>query len=323
MARNEPPASSTDHAGSPLDATRLGRRDLLQLGGLTVAAGALLAACGDEGELGRVGLAAPTTALPDPVVDDVVYLRTASSMEHSIAGVYDRILDDVLLAPDNIEAAQRFRADHEAHADTFQQLTRLIDGEEWDAPNPRIEATVVTPAFAAIEGAPPATPEGTATPKSDDPLRDVLNLIHALETISAQTYQMMMTQLSGPSLRAQVIEIATHAARRSAALAIAITGRPEGYLDPSDLPGSVAPPSTAATTTTVQDIAGRATTTTEPEAPPTPIPAVYAITTQFGGLAALALVIGAPNEAGTRTTITLDTPSLNTFVYEYMEPPTG
>jgi hypothetical protein len=32
------------------------------------------------------------------------------------------------------------------------------------------------------------------------------------------------------------------------------------------------------------------------------------------------VVVGAPNELGTRVTVNLETPSLNSLVYEYMTP---
>ena len=63
-----------------------GRRDVLRIGGFTVATAAVISACGEHvrGEVGRVG-AVPTTAkLPDAVVTNVALLRTASSLEHSI-----------------------------------------------------------------------------------------------------------------------------------------------------------------------------------------------------------------------------------------------
>lgn len=321
MSRNDSP---TDAPAQAL----LGRRNLLQLGGFTVAAGAILAACGgEEAGLGRVGLATPTTKLADAVVNDVVYLRTASSMEHSIAGVYDTILGDPSLVDDaNLAALQRFRSDHGDHAATYERLTSRIGGTPWKVPNPRIENTVVTPVFTAIKGAKATTPEGLDTPPSDDPKRDALNFLHALETIAGQSYQALVPLLSDPSQRAEAIAIGARSARRSAVLAIASTGRPHGYISPGQLPAEVAPTTTAAAvapSTIGQDIAGASTTTSAPAVPVTPIPPLYAITTQFGGLAALPLVVGAPNDAGTRTTIILDTPSLNTFVYEYMEPTAG
>jgi len=50
----------------------------------------------------------------------------------------------------------------------------------------------------------------------------------------------------------------------------------------------------------------------------TEIPSVTAIPSQFGGLGAIQLVVGAGDENGTRLKLNLETPSLNSFVYEYM-----
>jgi hypothetical protein len=44
----------------------------------------------------------------------------------------------------------------------------------------------------------------------------------------------------------------------------------------------------------------------------------YAIPSQFGALAAIQLVVGARNEAGTRATFTVETPSDNSLIYEDM-----
>ena len=52
----------------------------------------------------------------------------------------------------------------------------------------------------------------------------------------------------------------------------------------------------------------------------TEIPTVTAIPSQFGGLAAIQIVVGAGDENGTRLKLNLETPSLNSFVYEYMKP---
>ena len=49
-----------------------------------------------------------------------------------------------------------------------------------------------------------------------------------------------------------------------------------------------------------------------------PIPKVYAIPSQFGQLGQVQLVVGKPNENGTRLTTNFETPSLNTYVYSYM-----
>ncbi len=73
-----------------LDA-RVGRRQALRIGGLSVSLAALVAACGTDrsGDTapGRVGNPHPILPPPDYAVNDVVLLRTASPVEPtSLAG---------------------------------------------------------------------------------------------------------------------------------------------------------------------------------------------------------------------------------------------
>ena len=71
-----------------------GRRDILRIGGFTVATAAVISACGEHvrGQIGRVGAVATTSTLPDPVVTNVTLLRTASSLEHSVINVYSQVI---------------------------------------------------------------------------------------------------------------------------------------------------------------------------------------------------------------------------------------
>jgi hypothetical protein len=103
-------------------------------------------------------------------------------------------------------------------------------------------------------------------------------------------------------------------------MALLITGTPAGYVSPQGIEDAVGGTTTTAAPSTTQDIAAPTTVGDESPAPPaTPIPAVYAINGQFGSLAATQIVVGSPNpETGNRVTLNLETPSLNTFVYEYM-----
>ena len=119
----------------------------------------------------------------------------------------------------------------------------------------------------------------------------MLNFAHGLESMAGATYQELMSLLSAPSLRNEAITIGTHEVRHAALLALVITGRPDGYV----------PPAVAS-------------------AEASKFPPVYAVPSAFGLLAAQQLVLGAPNESDVRTTFNLDTPSLNTFVYDYMTP---
>ena len=311
----------------------LGRRRFLAIGGASVATAALLAACGDDGGgdagVARVGVAPSTTALPEAVVNDVVLLRTASSLERSVMAVYDHVLADAaLLDPEYRDLVTRFREDHAAHAEQFEGLTTDAGGEPWTCSNTRFDEVVVTPVMRAISGA-EATDTLPAREPSDDPKRDVLNFAWGLESMVAATYQSFVPILSTPSLRVESITAGTHEARHAALMAMAITGIPEGYIDPSDLTAAAeAAPSTSAAPTSTQDIAepaqpdlevGTEDTVAE-ESVGTAIPTVYAIPSQFGQLGAITVVVGAPDENGTRLTVRMETPSLNTLVYEYQTP---
>jgi hypothetical protein len=285
---NNPAPTQTDHLPGPV----VGRRRLLQIGGLGVTAAAL-AACGkpDDAGLARVGNAPTTTALPEPVVNDAVLMRTASSVERSIASVYDRVIGNPdLLDPAHDDLATRLRDDHLADAATFERLTADLGADPWTCTNPRIDDFVIGPVFETIDGA-PATEDSEAIPPTDDAKRDVLNFLHALESMAGASNQAFVQLLSQASLRRESVIVGARHVRRAALLALVITGRPEGYVAPAE----------------------------EPADPP-PIPHVYAIPSDFAALGAQQIVLGAPNESDVRQTFTLDTPSLNTFVYEYMTP---
>lgn len=285
----ESPSVSSDDRVAAL----VGRRRFLQIGGFGVATAAVLAACGDESgsEIGRVGNAPTTVPLPDPIINDAVLLRTASSLEYSAIAVYDLVIDNPdLLDPSLNDVAKRFRDDHAGHAALFEKLTTEVGGEPWTCSNPRIDNFVVAPAITLITGA-PATEDTAGVEPTDDPRRDVLNFAHGLECLAGATYQSLMAALSLPSLRKESIIIGAQEVRHAAMLALVITGRPDGYVPPAELP--VDPPE---------------------------FPTVWAAPAAFGALGAIPVVLGAPNESGVRAQINLDTPSLNTFVYEFMTP---
>jgi rubrerythrin len=300
-----------------------GRRRFLFIGGAGIGMAALIAACGDDsaGESGiaRVGNAPTTSALPAADVNDVVLLRTASSLEHTIVEMYDRVLDIGVVDPLTRQYFTEFRSRHEDHAVLFERLTEQRGGEPWRCTNPRLETVVLTPILRAITGGAATDLIPEAQP-SDDPHRDVLTFAHGMESVAASTYQGLVTTLSEPGLRQESARVATDVARHSAMMALLITGTPAGYVSPQGIEDAVGGTTTTAAPSTTQDIAAPATVEDESPAPPaTPIPAVYAINGQFGSLAATQIIVGSPNpETGNRVTLNLETPSLNTFVYEYM-----
>ncbi|MGZ4739303.1 MAG: ferritin-like domain-containing protein [Ilumatobacteraceae bacterium] len=314
------------HDTSHDDVRLASRRDVLRIGGLSIATAAVISACGEHvrGEVGRVG-AVPTTAkLPDAVVTNVTLLRTASSLEHSIVSVYDQIIGKSnLLDPKYNDMFKRFRDDHAADAKTFEDLTTAAGGTAWTCGNPKINDVIVNPVMTRVTKGVAATSTSKAIVASDDPRRDMLNFAHGLESLGGATYQALVNQFSDPTLRAQGMTVGAREARHAALLALTINpDRPGGLVNFSDAVNAepASPPTTAAPTTTTQNIAAPAGGKKPAAAVQlTEIPTLTAIPSQFGGLAAIQIVVGAGDENGTRLKLNLETPSLNSFVYEYMK----
>jgi hypothetical protein len=305
----------------------LGRRDVLRIGGFSVATAAVISACGEHvrGDVGRVGAVPTTVKLPDAIVNNIVLLRTASSMEHSTIDVYNQVIGKSdLLDPKYDDVATRFMDDHKAHAALLEKLTTAAGGTPWACGNPKFDDVVVVPVLQRITVGVPATSSSAAIPPSDDPHRDILNFLHGLEALSGATYQAFVAQFTEPSLRSDAMSMGARESRHAALLAMTINpSRPGGLVNFNDAvnaqPGSA--PTTVAPTTTIQNIAtpggGVAPT---PEAPQTEIPTVTAIPSQFGSLAPIQIVVGAGDENGTRLKVNMETPSFNSYIYEYMKP---
>jgi rubrerythrin len=304
-----------------------GRRDILRIGGFTVATAAVIAACGehDRGQIGRVGAVPSTVKLPDPIITNVTLLRTASSLEHSAINVYSQVIGNSdLLDPKLDDVAKRFMEDHQGHAALFEQLTTQAGGTPWTCGNPKIDDTIINPVIARITKGAAATAGAKAIAASDDPRRDVLNFAHGLESLAGATYQALVALFSDPELRADTMTVGAREARHAALLALTINpDRPGGLVNFADAVNAepASPPTTTIAPTTTQNIAGGAAPT--PTSAPvqfTEIPALTAIPSQFGGLGAIQIVVGAGDENGTRLKQNLETPSLNSFVFEYMAP---
>jgi hypothetical protein len=301
----------------------LGRRDVFRIGGFSVATAAVLAACGgyQSEQLGRVGEASEPEPLPEAVVNDVVLLRTASSLEHSALAVYAAVVDNRdLLDAKYVDVVKRFVADHEEHAALFEKLTKDAGGTPWTVGNPRLDSAIIQPIIKRITQGADATPTSAAIGPSDDPKRDVLNFAHGLESLAGASYQALVGLLTKPLLRAEAINVGVREVRHAALLALTINpDRPGGLINLGDLASAQPDAPVETTPTTVQDIAAPTTVAAEEVVPQTPIPSVTAIPSQFGSLAQIQLVLGAGDVNGTRLKVNLDTPSLNSLVYEYLE----
>ena len=273
--------------GSALQ-TSLSRRRFFLAGGATISFGALLAACGagESTGIARLGDSVPDNALADVEVTDVVLLRTATSLEYNAIYVYEAVASAGILSGDAATLAARFLSDHRAHAEATSSLTEKLGGKAFAEPNPRLQTIYVEPALKLIVGDTSSGIEPTA-----DPVADVLALAYALETIAGSTYQAYIPKLSDPALRGSAIGIGEQEARHAALIG--------SLLNPDRLVSSFG-----------LSIAAQYREETD-------VPALaYAVPTSFGTLAPAPVILGAANETGTRTTVNLETPSLNSLIYE-------
>jgi hypothetical protein len=264
--------------------TPTSRRQLFRLGGLTLSAGALVAACGaDRGgdtSPGRVGYAPPVTELGDYSVTDVVLLRTASSYELTAVSVYQAALDAGVLDAEGTALAEALLDQHQATADAMGELTVAAGGEAWECTNPWLMNRTIGPILETIA-------------ESDDVRRDLLTLAISLENIAAATHQTFAEHLTESDQRIATATAAQQESRNSAVLAIAVGGS-AAYVSPAMFGEEVV---------NVDGV----------------IPQ-YAITSTFGSVAQVELRVGPADENGNRESFTLQTPAPNSYIYEELEP---
>lgn len=272
---------SNERHGTP----RVGRRDALKIGGLTVSLAALVAACGDDiagpDDPGRVGYAPAVTDPPEYAVDDAVLLRTTSSIELTAAYGLEQ-----LLAFDDLDAEvstliERFIESHRAIAAEMGELTVSIGGQAWECTNEWMMDRLIEPLLESIEA-------------SDLQHTNIFDTAVALENWTAATNQSFTTQLTDNAAAEASLAAAVLESRQSAALVATVRGD-EGYVSPA-LGG------------------GEAAVTDEG------LPQQFSIAHRFGATGPIELIVGPPNENGVRQTYLLQTPSLNSYVYNELEP---
>ncbi len=303
-----------NHQISPTD-DGLGRRGLFRLGGLTAAAALVAAACGksEAGKVGRIGTPDGTTpVLPAADVTEGVHLRTLAGIETSIADTYTRIIDAGYLTKgsptlpalgDLTALLTTFHGHHVDAATRYNELAVAAGAEAWECGNIRLNDAYLTPLFDRVDDGEKATDNAKAIEPSDDPLRDMANLIHTLESLSAESAQAMVPGASTPELRAEAMTIGVRSGRQAAAMALRI--HPGGYV-----PGAITAATADETTTTAA--------ASDAPPPPTEIPLPLAVPGQFGLLSPVTFIGGAGDENGVRLKLNFETPSLNSFAYDYL-----
>lgn len=265
-----------------MDMQHLSRRRFLLAGGASISLGALLAACGGSSSSGiaRIGLAPDPADLPDAPVTDVTLLRTATSLEYNAIFVYEAAAAAGYLSGDAATLAKRFLADHQSHADATAELTEAAGGRAFTEPNPRLQSVYVEPALGLIA-------------EAADPAADVLALAYALETLAGATYQMYTPKFVDKELRRAAMGIGADEARHAGILG--------AVLNPDRLVSSYG-----------------ASVAAEYREEGEPLP-FYSSPAAFGTQSPIPVTLGPVDEAGGRTTVNLETPYLNSMVYEYLD----
>jgi hypothetical protein len=184
-------ASDPDSGVNPAEQAALlgvphSRRGFLRLGGLTVAASAVLVACGSDAtdiSVTRTGTplgesdAEPPTLEPSAELNTTLLL-TASSIESLAIVAYDTALDNGWLDDATLESvAELFRDQHTEHRDVVDAAVRSLGETPYPDPNPFLFDNVVAPEVAQIESLEP-----------EDRQLATLELALQLEDVAAQTY---------------------------------------------------------------------------------------------------------------------------------------
>lgn len=262
----------------------LDRRALLRRSGAVLSLGAFLSACakdfGGDTAPGRVGLADSGAPLSDGTVDDAVLLRTMQSLEHAVVAALQTMTDAGMYTAAQTTYITRFLTDHVAASDELGAEISASDGTPYACPNDWFMSRYVLPVYTAVEA-------------SDDVPRDVRSATMAFETMLAHSYQHMVGLATSPAHRKLLISLGASATRRSALLSVLWTAPTYGYL------GTLLSDEALET-----DEAG--------------FPIQYTVPATFGLVSQIPVVVGRPDDEGSRYQTSFQTPAENTFVYADM-----
>ena len=225
--------------------------------------------------------------------------RTASSLHYSIIDSHNATKKYGKLSDEQTAIVDAYIAANRDAIKTLEGLTTKAGGKVYGCANTRFDRVVLTPLVARITGRPKQGSEEADVVASDNVTRDALALAHAMETVGAAMHQSLVPQLSKPELRASAMILGQAAARRAAALALAIN--PSNLIDPIQVtnanPGVILP----------DPVGDEKKVKTQQ---------YYAIPSQFGLQAATQLQIGKFSEAGTQFALNIETLGQNSFVYD-------
>lgn len=208
-----------------MNTSRITRRSLIINGGAVAGAGLLLAACGQESGLARIGDAPATTALPEVHVSDTVLLRTAQSVEQlALTALSDSTVTGKADAKSKAAIAI-FTKGHEANIAALTALVAARGGENVTEPNTKMVENYLTTAVALIKD-------------SDDAATDVNVFLGALEALVAGTYQAFVGWTNEAALRGDLMSLAVNPSRYSAAANQLVRGGTKGIVPALDDAGN-------------------------------------------------------------------------------------
>ena len=264
---------------------QLSRRELLRLSSLSLASGLVLAACGkqagvvDDDAIAVLGQSQTLKPLAEAEVTDAVLLRTAASLEYNAIDTYNAVLEGGLLTGDYAKLTDAVKRFRDDHQAHADAVNQLVVASGGKSH---------TCANTRIDSLYIQPALALVTAKDNpDMSKDVIALAHALENLATQTYQGVVASLTAPSLRGDAIRIAQDEARHAVVLAQVLNG---GY-------ASVGP--------TTNEATGK--------------PNVASVPSAYGSLSSVLLQVGAPNADGVKTALTLETPSLNGLIYDFVD----
>ena len=308
---NSPTSSRTsggmsDMETSPVSAPDVGidRRQMLRLGGFSIAAVAVLAACGSDTLVGTPlsGSAPAIPAAAAGTYGDVTLLRTATSLHYSDIDAINAAAVTVGLDAKIAAFATSYVTTLKAQADILAKATTDAGGKPYLKPNSRFSSVVIAPALKLLS---------VSTTQATDAAR----FIESVVAHNAETSQFFVQLLNKPALRVTVLQIGTVHARAAAVLASMIS--PENIVTDSQVEVAAWPATTAAPTTADNaqvTVPAAATPTTK--ASSTPDIPVYQVPSAFGTQSAVQVLLGAADKTEDdvkRQTLNLETLFLNSF----------
>lgn len=196
----DPSSKASGGQKADLILSGLNRRRFLQIGGTSVLAGAVLAACGGDD---KDSSSSSGSTSGEGSANDLAILRTASSLEHVAIDVYQAAIDSAsalgITAP-VADVAKLFQAQHKDHAAFFEGATKQLGGEPFTTANPAVMESLAG-RIAALKNQ-----------------NDVLVLARDLENVAAATYQSTVGAFDDITLNAKSMSVGGVEARHAAVL---------------------------------------------------------------------------------------------------------